>query len=304
MRSHAIHSRWRGCGRSLVEKSYENHRFQLASPRLARRFGFRSQRCRLRPRRLSCGMRHHAWGGGHGPSCGASCLRRSGRAASLWRPPGRSRLPLKLRPRLATRVKRVVWVDRQAVLAYVGTITAGVDRPLSVVAIAAQRAERTKPEGGPVALMRRMMIGNRRGAMRPASRHRAQSGSRRSCVWPGCASFEVSTNSSKGAFAQGRDFARSCGEGLRQIGGLRQVGLRPRSILQLRDGADRGVRNVLKRRHQLFTRDAFALQHQKFWNFARHKDDPTQHRMMKDHRAGIGQIVSLRAVLAVLWLLV
>ena len=41
-----------------------------------------------------------------------------------------SRLPLKLRPRLATRVKRVVRVDRQAVVPYVGTIAVRVVCPL------------------------------------------------------------------------------------------------------------------------------------------------------------------------------
>src|ERR1700733_3026065 len=88
-----------------------------------------------------------------------------------------------------------------------------------------------------------------------------------------------------------------------RVSGKSVSGARP--ILRLRDGPDRGVRNVFKRRHQLFTRDAFALQHQtKFWNFARRKDDPTQHRMMKDPSAGIGHIVSIRAVLVVLWLLV
>ena len=40
-------------------------------------------------------------------------------------------------------------VDGKAVGADVGTITSGVDRPLPVVAVGAQRADRPKPEGVP-----------------------------------------------------------------------------------------------------------------------------------------------------------
>ena len=49
-----------------------------------------------------------------------------------------------------------------AVGADVGTVASSVDRPLPAMAIAAQRADRPKPEGVPVALMRRIMIGDRR----------------------------------------------------------------------------------------------------------------------------------------------
>jgi hypothetical protein len=47
-----------------------------------------------------------------------------------------------------------------------------------------------------------------------------------------------------------------------KLGNKRPSASRVRQVLRLRDGPDCGVRNVFKRRHQLFTRDAFALQHQ------------------------------------------
>ena len=77
-------SRGSRCRRSkidLVEKSYENHRFQLAGPWPTSRSGFRSQCCCLRPWRLSGRMRWTAWRGRR-----ASALRL--RRGSGGAPPG------------------------------------------------------------------------------------------------------------------------------------------------------------------------------------------------------------------------
>lgn len=53
-------------------------------------------------------------------------------------------------------------IEREAVLADRRAIASSVDRPLPVVTCRAKRAERAEAKGIPVALMRRMMIGDRR----------------------------------------------------------------------------------------------------------------------------------------------
>jgi hypothetical protein len=59
-------------------------------------------------------------------------------------------------------IERMARVDRKAVITNVRAKAPSVDRPLPVVAVAAQRAERTEAEGVPVALMRWVMIRDRR----------------------------------------------------------------------------------------------------------------------------------------------
>jgi hypothetical protein len=94
-------SRGSRCRRSkieLAEKSYENHRYQLAGARSARRSGFRSQCCRVRCWRLSRWLRLSARRGGRAPS--GWLWQRGGvppgcpSSGGLRLPGWRSRLPL------------------------------------------------------------------------------------------------------------------------------------------------------------------------------------------------------------------
>jgi hypothetical protein len=69
------------------------------------------------------------------------------------------------RPRLALpplSVERMVRVDRKAIVANVVAIASLVDRPLALVAIPAERAQRAETESVPIAFVGRVMVGDRR----------------------------------------------------------------------------------------------------------------------------------------------
>jgi hypothetical protein len=63
---------------------------------------------------------------------------------------------------LVSPVERMVGVDRQAVVANGAPIAMRIIGPFALVAIGAQRLQRAKAEGVPIASMRRKMIGDRR----------------------------------------------------------------------------------------------------------------------------------------------
>jgi len=71
-------------------------------------------------------------------------------------------------------------VDGEAVITDYRAVATGVSRPLPVVAVATQRADRSKPKGGPVAAVRRMMIGDGR----PPTTRSRRKWPRRTGFWP------------------------------------------------------------------------------------------------------------------------
>jgi hypothetical protein len=64
---------------------------------------------------------------------------------------------------LVSPVERMVGVDRQAVVANGAPIAMRIIGPFALVAIAAKRLQRPKPELVPIAAVPRVMIGDRRG---------------------------------------------------------------------------------------------------------------------------------------------
>ena len=78
-------------------------------------------------------------------------------------------------PHLPSFVERVLFVDRESIVADVIAVTSLVDGPLALVAIAAERAQRAT-RTVVIALMCRVVISDRRREMRPPARTRRTAG--------------------------------------------------------------------------------------------------------------------------------
>lgn len=120
-------------------------------------------------------------------------------------------------------VKRVPRVDRQAVLADIASISVGVVGPFLVVAIRAQRLQRTEHKGVVIAAMSRVMVGDRR--RREASSLAAQNAERIETELvsaPPSPALKRVPAPPRERLRRGEVSRGHGGEGLRQIGGLLQ----------------------------------------------------------------------------------